>query len=245
MTKALELVKELNEQQSEVKVTLTHVLGHAYGWGLYKIRRDMGRVAFGVFSHSKKIGLTILCDVDGGKDLVPVTIFDIHKLSVIEYAKKCTEKIGKAKGGKDTSHKKSTQSANFLPAMFIQPIMFICTFINIKLGWSIPGVRKGGQDGHYILTNVGTLGMNHAYAPLSFCVFGLACTGKVRKSPVYVDGKLVIQDILTLTNCADHRYGDAALFVPMRSCFKGYFEDPKNFDPAKYKENAHYTEQKN
>jgi hypothetical protein len=33
------------------------------------------------------------------------------------------------------------------------------TYVVVNLGISIPGVAKTGQTGHFILTNVGTLGM--------------------------------------------------------------------------------------
>lgn len=76
---------------------MTHVLGHALCWGLFKMRRDVGRLTFGYFTHSKEIGLTILVDVEEGKDLVPVTIWDGHKMSLIDFAKTCNEKVNIAK----------------------------------------------------------------------------------------------------------------------------------------------------
>lgn len=76
MTKALEFVKTLNENQSQTKVTMTHVLGHAIACSMTYIRRDMGRLAWGHFRHDKELGLTILCDVEGGQDLVPITLWD-------------------------------------------------------------------------------------------------------------------------------------------------------------------------
>ena len=61
-------------------------MAHAMAFALYKMRRDIGRIPFGVFKHNKSIGVTSLCDVEGGKDLVPVTIFDGHKIPILEYA---------------------------------------------------------------------------------------------------------------------------------------------------------------
>jgi pyruvate dehydrogenase E2 component (dihydrolipoamide acetyltransferase) len=78
VTKALEYIKHLNESQSEVKVTLTHLMGHAIAYGLYVMRNDVGRIKFGYFAKSKEIGVTTLVDVEGGQDLVPVNIFDAH-----------------------------------------------------------------------------------------------------------------------------------------------------------------------
>jgi hypothetical protein len=49
MTKAIEYVKELNAQQTEIHYTLSHILGHALAWGGYKMRRDIGRISWGFF----------------------------------------------------------------------------------------------------------------------------------------------------------------------------------------------------
>lgn len=68
------------------------------------MRRDIGHLPWGTFRHDKKIGITVLVDVEGGKDLVPVTIHDGHKMTVFEIAKKVAEKVKKAKSGKDARH---------------------------------------------------------------------------------------------------------------------------------------------
>jgi hypothetical protein len=76
---------------------MTHVLGHGLALGLYRMRRDVGRLRLGFFSHSKRIGVTCLVDVEGGSDLVPITIWDGHKLSVVEFAKNCNDRVLRAK----------------------------------------------------------------------------------------------------------------------------------------------------
>lgn len=52
--------------------------------------------------------MTCLVDVEGGKDLVPVTIWEAHKMSVIEFAVACNEKVGRARNKKDATHEKAT-----------------------------------------------------------------------------------------------------------------------------------------
>lgn len=72
---------------------MTHLYAHAMAWGLYKIRRDVGRLPWGYFRHSKNLGVTVLVDVDGGKDLATVTVMDGHKMTLMEYAKYITDKV--------------------------------------------------------------------------------------------------------------------------------------------------------
>jgi pyruvate/2-oxoglutarate dehydrogenase complex dihydrolipoamide acyltransferase (E2) component len=247
VTKALAYIKELNASQSEVKVTMTHLLGHALAWGLYKMRRDVGRLRFGYFAHSKEIGLTTLVDVEGGADLVPVTLWDAHKITVVEFAKQCSAKVMLAKNKKDESHNKSTASASFVPSFLLQPAILMLSYINISLGIPLPqlGLKKNSM-GHFILTNIGTLGMQQGFAPLCppMRTMGLACVGRIQKKAVVIDEQIVIQDMVNCTQTGDHRFGDAAIFMPLHKLFRGYMTDPANFKHEDYKENAHYSELK-
>ncbi len=68
---------------------MIHALGMSAAWGLYKMRRDVGRISLGFFKHSKDIGLTILMDVEGSKEAIPITIWNAHELSIIDFARKC------------------------------------------------------------------------------------------------------------------------------------------------------------
>ena len=95
---------------------MTHVVAHAAAWGLYKMRRDVGHLPFGTFKADKEFGVTVLVDKDGGADLVPVTIWDGHKMTIFEVAKAVTAKVQLAKKGKDEAHKKATATADFLPS---------------------------------------------------------------------------------------------------------------------------------
>jgi len=98
------------------------------------MRRDIGRVPFGVFKHNKKVGVTSLVNLDGGKDLIPVTIFDGHELSLMEYAGILASKTNRAKKNEDTDHKKATGNINFLPSFIAEPILFVVTYLSIMAG---------------------------------------------------------------------------------------------------------------
>jgi hypothetical protein len=80
---------------------MTHVAGFAIAIGLHKMRRDVGRIVWGFFKRSENIGVTILVDVEGGSDLVPITLFNAHEMTLIDFAKKVTEKVLLARNKKD------------------------------------------------------------------------------------------------------------------------------------------------
>jgi pyruvate/2-oxoglutarate dehydrogenase complex dihydrolipoamide acyltransferase (E2) component len=118
------------------------------------------------------------------------------------------------------------------------------SYINVNLNLSIPGVARKDTQGHYILTNIGTLGMTAALAPLCppMHSIGLTCAGKIVKKPLMIDGKVEIQSVINTTSTGDHRFGDASVVLPLCNVFKFYLRDPKNFDLSSFKENVHYSE---
>jgi len=86
VTKAMEYLKKLNEKNPGTKITLTHILGHAMAKGLLQVKEHVGHVVFGNFRQDKELGMTVLVDVDGGADLVPVTIWGAQDISLVEFA---------------------------------------------------------------------------------------------------------------------------------------------------------------
>lgn len=65
-----------------------------------------------------------------------------------------------AKNKKDDSHNKSTAAGAFVPSFFLQPILATLSYINVACGIPLKplGLKKNSM-GHFILTNIGTLGM--------------------------------------------------------------------------------------
>ena len=94
-----ELNKDLKNDPNR-KVTFNHIMVKAVAWGAWKQRRDWGRIVFGFFKPCKEMGVTVLCD-QGGKDLVPVTIWNAHDMTVPEIALYLNNKVYKAKTGTD------------------------------------------------------------------------------------------------------------------------------------------------
>jgi pyruvate/2-oxoglutarate dehydrogenase complex dihydrolipoamide acyltransferase (E2) component len=73
----------------------------------------------------------------------------------------------------------------------------------------------------------------------------LLCTGAIQKRVVVGENdEIKVAQMMTCVGTGDHRYGDAAIFIPFFSTFKGYITDPANFDHTKFKDVPHYTELK-
>ena len=110
------------------------------------------------------------------------------------------------------------------------------------------GVRAS-TFGHIVITNVGPMGFSSAYAPLCppLHQIALLCTGIIEKR-TYVDtkdgDKIKVANMMTGVATGDHRYGDAAIMRPFFATFKGFLEDPPEFDEKQWKDVPHHSELK-
>lgn len=73
---------------------------------------------------------------------------------------------------------------------------------------------------------------------------GYICCGAIEKRAVVEKetDAIKVASMMTVVGTGDHRYGDAAIFVPFFKMLRGYIEDPKDFDEASVKANVHYSE---
>ena len=100
--------RELKAGEARIKYKLTHYFGWVTAQGMYRIRRDLGKLSFGGFKHDKSYGITLLVNIEGGSDLVPATIWDGHKMTFEEFSGKIQEKIERARSKKDKVHEQKT-----------------------------------------------------------------------------------------------------------------------------------------
>ena len=71
----------------------------------------------------------------------------------------------------------------------------------------------------------------------------LICTGKIENRVVAnEDGEIVVKPMMTSVATGDHRFGDAAIYIPFFKTFAAYIQDPENFDHTKIAETVHYSE---
>lgn len=87
--------------------------------------------------------------------------------------------------------------------------------------------------GSALVTSVGMLGVQHAYAPLSplYRVPFLALVSEVTERAVVRAGEVVARPMLTVSATMDHRYLDGAHAARLARSVRGYLEDPRAHEP--------------
>ena len=128
LTDTIAYIKKLSAS-GDTKVTLTHVFTKACAHGLAKNRRDIGHIQFGCFKALDTIDITVLAEVDGGQDLVPLTIKEPHKMSLLDLAKFVRDKAMETKNKKNKEHNEMMQMVNLLPSYILGPLTAIVSYL--------------------------------------------------------------------------------------------------------------------
>lgn len=132
-----------------------------------------------------------------------------------------------------------------LPTYVLGFLTTACSYLAQNVGVSVKALNlKANAFGNMVLTNVGSIGHQEAFAPIpcpTHCCICIA-QGKVTKKPVVVDDQIVIRDIMKVVYTVDHRFGDAAILQQFCQIVKDCLEDPENFDANKYPQLPNYED---
>ena len=127
---------------------------------------------------------------------------------------------------------KVQQIVNPLPSFLLRPLLLIQEFLQFTLNISIPslGMPKD-RFGSAMITNIGALGIENAFIPLSpyaRCPL-LIGIGKPRKIPVVQDDNVIAANSVIITLTFDHRYADGAHGSHLMRRFKKIFMNPSAY----------------
>lgn len=168
-------------------------------------------------------------------------------MTLQEIALYLNNKVIKAKTNTDKEFKKSTELFGIIPTFLLGPIMHMISYCAANLGFNLPGFGENTKKfGHVIITNVGSMDMDMALAPLCSPMFAqlMICVGKIIKKPVHDEATdtIIARETAQCVFTCDHRFGDAANIAPSIKIMKDYINNPEKFDPANYKDVISKTE---
>lgn len=85
---------------------------------------------------------------------------DAHKMSLVDFTKHISSKVGMVKNKEDKQHNEMTKIALLIPSFILGIIMNNVGYLNLNLGLEFkPMGMKKNVMGNFVLTNIGTLGM--------------------------------------------------------------------------------------
>lgn len=222
---ALELIN------SKSDITLTHIIGKSVGKMIESNRQINRLIRFGNFYEREDISVFFQVSVDSnGKDLSGHTVRSINTKTLSDISSEMNKVVKRVKSGDDFEYKKVKKTMGFIPNLFIPFIIWAYGFLLYGLNlWSKLIGAPRDSFGSVMVTNVGSLGVQTAFAPLvPYSRVPLILSfGKVYQKPVVKNGEIVIQDSIDCCWTCDHRLIDGVIGARMMKSFEEHFTSPQ------------------
>jgi pyruvate/2-oxoglutarate dehydrogenase complex dihydrolipoamide acyltransferase (E2) component len=229
-----EALSFLKTHASETPLTLTHYVTKitAHCLDKYPDLNHVLRMGQLYKRNNVDIFITTLLKSSRGKDLSGFIIRNAHRRSIAEVAGFSQTRAEDLRHNRDLENKKVQQMVHRIPSLLLKPILLIQEFLQFTLNISLSrcGIPQD-QFGSAMITNIGALGIENAFIPLSpysRCPL-LIGVGKPRKIPVVRDDQVVIVPSVMITFTFDHRYADGAHGAHFMRRFKKVFANPTAF----------------
>jgi len=212
MTNALKLIEEVNKNEG-IKLTPTVLVGKACAEALKEIPEVNGRIVFGRFIPRSTFDVCFLVAVPESKNLGYATLRSVDKMSLSQIAEGVAKNAGNVRAGKDEAFKANLDLARMMPTIILNPIVHLAGFLGNVLGITIkPLGLNANAFGSIVVTSIGTLGIEEAYAPFSpfFHVPAVATVCAIKKKAMVVENdKIEVRSMMNITFTVDHRLLDA------------------------------------
>lgn len=229
-TAVLEYVEEARARTGE-RVTVTHVVGAALGRAIRTMPEIRARIVLGRIVPLPSVDLGFAVDVEDGKDLAPIKVHDVDRLSPVEVARELSAGAARLRAGQDQAYSKSSSIVTRVPTFAIRPLVSLTGALSGGLGIGAFG-QPGFPLGTAFVSNVGSLGLDEGFlAPLPFARAPLyLAIGAIRDAALVVDGEVVVRPQMVLVATADHRLVDGAHAGKMATVLRELLMHPEQMD---------------
>ncbi len=219
---------------SDTPLTLTHYVTKIAAHCLNKFSELNHVLRMGNLYRRNNVDIfiTTLLKTRKGKDLSGFVIRDADKTPIGQIATIAEARALDLRKNRDKEHLKVQQIVNPIPSFFLRFLLSIQEFLQFTLNLALPsfGLPKD-RFGSAMITNIGALGIENAFIPLSpysRCPL-IVGVGKPKMAPLVQGDKVVVGKSVTITFTFDHRYADGAHGSHLIRRFKKMFLNPEAY----------------
>jgi pyruvate dehydrogenase E2 component (dihydrolipoamide acetyltransferase) len=232
MERALAFIEEFRNRTGK-RLTVTHLVAKAVALAFTRMPDANALLRFGRIYHRKVIAVFLqvaMTDpVTGKPDLSGMTLHGVDAMSLEQIVDATEKSVKLVRADQDKALAKSRKLFSSIPGVVLHSLLRFLSFIlysmNLDLSWL--GVPRDGF-GSVMVTNIGSLGLDVAYAPLVpwSRVPMVITVGKVNDEPVVENGAVVPGKVMRLSATFDHRFIDGAHAAILAKHLEETFGDP-------------------
>ncbi len=236
-----ELESYIAQKRKEgIKTTLTYLITIIIGRAIRQEVPELNTyVRRGKVVQREQVDATVSVLLPGGQ-MGSVKVENADQLTTAEISEEIGNNIKNSRKGDENDAMQSKSLLAKLPWPFRNWLFKIYQTITIHWGISLPMIGLDSKSfGSYIVSNIGTLGLDTGYASLlpSSNISFVFILGSINKKPVVVNDEIVIRRIMLLSSTLDHRVVDGSHGGRLFRIIKQFAKNPElldsNPDPAK------------
>ena len=226
-------------QKHEVKITPAHLVGRAIARCMKNRPEINGMIRGSRIYLRKNVSIFYQVNIPGeGTDKIKkatlsgAILHEVEKMSTAQISQNLFDKAAQIRAGKDKELAKNLNMFKYLPWCLSRFYLNLASFLIYGLNWNLAwaGIPKD-PFGSIMITNVGSLGIDLALAPL--CPYTrvplLLTLGSIQEKAWVVSGKVEVRPILPIGVTFDHRLIDGIHASQMAQEFKKCFAEPEKY----------------
>lgn len=227
-------LKEVKERHPTSRLTLTHFFGKVMGYMLREHPEVNAVVKFGNLYRRKNVDIFFQAVAsEDGRDLSGITVRHVDRKSITEVAEEMNRRAKELKQKKDPAFDKMKQTIKLVPSFLLYYVLKFVDFLLFYLNvWSPLLGSPRDAFGSMMLTNIGSLGLPMAFAPLipyAHAVM-IVAVGQATQKLVLLPDKTVGEiPVLNLFCTFDHRIMDGAHAAILVKTVKEVCRDPARY----------------
>jgi pyruvate/2-oxoglutarate dehydrogenase complex dihydrolipoamide acyltransferase (E2) component len=233
MEKALAYLEDFRQRTGK-RLTVTHLVVKAVAMALKEMPDANAILRWNNIYLRKDIGVffqVAMTDEGPGRiDLSGVTIYDVEQKGLSGIVDEAHEKVEKVRARRDPALEKTRGAFKPIPALLMPLALRGISFLTYTLNLDLSGLGiPKDAFGSIMITNIGSLGLDVAYAPLVpySRVPILLAMGAVKDAPVVDNGQLVPGKLMKINATFDHRFIDGAHAAIMAKVLRRWLENPE------------------
>lgn len=224
---------EAFRQKTGKRLTVTHLVAKAVALALKEMPDANALLRMGRLYPRRSIDVflqVVMTDPKTGKpDLSGVTLRSVDQASLVEIVGATEKSVEKVRTDSDPELARSRGTLARVPGLLLGYVLRLLSFLLYTLNWDLSalGVPRDGF-GSVMVTNIGSLGLEQAYAPLVpwSRVPMVIAAGMVVDEPVVENGQIVPGKVMRLSATFDHRYLDGAHAATLARVVRRAFAEP-------------------
>ncbi|MBX2951915.1 MAG: 2-oxo acid dehydrogenase subunit E2 [Leadbetterella sp.] len=216
-----------------IKVTLTHFFTLAAGRAIAEEVPEFNTfLKRGKIYPFEKLAASVSLRMPSG-EMSSIKVTEPGKKNYREVVQQLTAGIEEAVQGEESKTNRMKGALGRIPWPFRKWAYGLIRFILLDLGISIPALGLSAQSfGTYIISNVGTLGLDGGY-PAMMPIGNVSLVlilGRVREMPWVHGGQVVPRRIIKVSAALDHRVVDAAHGGKLFNYLRRAVREPQIFE---------------